>query len=106
MTGGAKNSEKDAVNTRVNQDSNFTAATYADYVAAGDGNGRRNVGVPINTGHPDYLVVQIGAFFLQTSYGGGGNDAFCAEYLGPWVQGAKTKGAADGSGAYVARLIQ
>lgn len=108
MTGGAKNTERDALITRINQDSNSSAPNYTAYVAAHNGNGRRVVGAPINTGHPDYKVVQIGAFFLlrASEYPQGGNSAWCAEYLGPWVQGAKTKGAADGSGAYVARLVE
>ena len=92
--------------TRVEQDSNSEAPNYTAYVASGDGSGRRVVAAPINTGYPDYLVVQIGAFFLMKDYDQGGNSAWCAEYLGPWVQGAKQKGAADGSGAYVVRLTQ
>jgi hypothetical protein len=66
------------------------------------------VAMPINRGYPSYEVVQIGAFFLRpaSSYQQGGNQEWCAEYLGAWVQGAKTKGAMDGSGAYVVRLVQ
>ena len=108
MTGGAKNTERTALITRVGQDSNSSAPNYTSYVAGQNGSGRRVVGAPINTGYPDYEVVQIGAFFLLKAedYDQGGNTAWCAEYLGPWVQGAKTKGAADGSGAYVVRLVE
>lgn len=108
MTGGAKNTQRQALIERVNQDSNTTAPNYTAYVAGSNGSGRRVVGAPINTGYPDYEVVQIGAFFLLrgADYDQGGNSPWCAEYLGPWVQGAKTKGAADGSGAYVVRLVE
>ena len=107
MTGGAKQAELDALKVRVGQDTNSTAETYEDYMAAGNGNGRRIVGSPINSGSPDYKVLQIGAFFIAPAdaYDSGGNNAWCAEYLGAWVQGAKNKGAAD-SGAYVVRLIK
>src|SRR4051794_20877020 len=65
MTGGTKQTELDALVTRIGQDTDTTAPNYAAYVASGTGSGRRLVGVPINTGSPDYKVVQIGAFLLQ-----------------------------------------
>jgi hypothetical protein len=108
MTGGAKQTQLDAVRERINQDGNWWSQTYADYVTSGLGNGRRVVAMPINAGYPSYTVRQIGAFFLRraSDYDQGGNKEWCAEYLGAWVQGAKTKGAMDGSGAYVVRLTQ
>jgi hypothetical protein len=108
MTGGAKQTELDAVQERIRQDGNWWSETYQDYVASGLGNGRRVVAMPINSGYPDYIVRQIGAFFLHRAddYHQGGNREWCATYLGPWVQGAKTKGAMDGSGAYVVRLVK
>ena len=107
MTGGAKQTELDALQVRVGQDTNSTAADYQSYASSGTGNGRRLVAAPINTGYPNYTVVQIGGFFLRPAgtYDKGGNSAWCAEYVGPWVQGAKNKGASD-AGAYVARVIQ
>jgi hypothetical protein len=107
MTGGAKQTELDALQVRVGQDTNSTAPNYQSYDSSGTGNGRRLVGVPINTGDPNYTVVQIGAFFLRPSgtYDKGGNSPWCAEYVGPWVQGSKHKGAGN-TGAYVARTIQ
>jgi hypothetical protein len=107
MTGGAKSAELDAVINRVHQDSNSYAPSYTSYASDGNGNGRRIVGAPINTGYPNYTVVQIGAFFLlrEQDYIKGGNEPLCAEYLGPWVQGANHKGAGE-AGAYVTRLIQ
>jgi Putative Flp pilus-assembly TadE/G-like len=107
MTGGAKEAELNALITRVQQDTDSSSETYEDYMDTARGNGRRIVGVPINTGYPSYIVEQIGAFFLlpANSYDAGGNSPFCAEYLGAWVQGAKNKGAAV-SGAYVVRLVK
>jgi hypothetical protein len=105
MTGGAKQTELTALTERLAQDTDTTSPNYTAYVARGTGNGRRMVGVPINAGFPSYQVVQIAAFFLQTSgdYGTGGNAAWCAEYVGPWLQGAPHK-AAGGTGAYVVRV--
>jgi len=108
MTGGAKNTQRTSLTNRVNQDHDRSSATYAEYVAGQQGNGRRLVGVPINGGAPNFIMVQIGAFFLLPPHQyeeEHGNDAFCAEYVGPWLQGAKQKGAAT-AGAYVARLVK
>lgn len=106
MTGGAKQTERTALIERIQQDTNSTAPNYTSYVAQGTGNGRRIVAVPINAGSPSYTVVQLGAFFLlrATDYDNGGNSPWCAEYLGPYVQGSDHKGAADGAGAFVVRL--
>lgn len=107
MTGGAKQTELDALLVRVGQDSDASSPNYEAYASTGTGNGRRLVGAPINTGYPNYTVVQIGAFFLTPAgtYDSGGNSPWCAEYVGPWVQGSKNKGAGN-TGAYVARVIQ
>jgi hypothetical protein len=107
MSGGAKQTMVDSLVRRINQDTDPNSETYAQYVSGRLGNGRRIVGVPINTGAPDYRIVQIGAFLLLRApeYSNGGNKPFCAEYLGAWLQGSSKKGAAD-AGAYVARLIK
>jgi Flp pilus assembly protein TadG len=107
MTGGAKQTQLTSLIERVNQDNDSSSLTFTQYMAGGQGTGRRIVGVPINTGSPNYTIVQIGAFFLlpASQYSNGGNSAFCAEFLGAWVQGARNQGAGS-PGAYVARLIQ
>ncbi len=107
MSGGAKQTQLDALLNRINQDTDNTSMTYTDYMAAGIGNGRRLVGAPVNTGYPDYRIVQIGAFFLlpPSEYNAGGNAPFCAEYVGSWIQGSDNK-AVDASGAFVARLVK
>lgn len=107
MTGGNKQTQRDSLITRVNQDTDPTSASYAQYEAAGTGNGRRLVAVPINNGAPDNIVVGFGLFFLllPNEYVHSGNRPFCAEYVGPYVQGSRHKGA-GGAGAYVVRLVQ
>lgn len=107
MTGGAKQAMRDALIDRAHQDTDSTSTSFEEYVANDSGNGRRLVGVPINTGAPDYRIVQIGAFFLakQEEYAHGGNKPFCAEYVGAWLMGSKSKAAGD-AGSFVARLIR
>lgn len=112
MTGGAKQTIRDALVERCRQDSNRTAETFAEYFNGGytTGNGRRLVAAPINLGAPGgYLIVQIGAFFLQKEddylEAMGGNKPFCAEYVGAYVQGAAGPGAGN-PGYYVVRLVQ
>ena len=105
MTGGNKQTERDALIERVNQDTNPSATSYAEYVASGTGSSRRLVAVPINSGHPDNIVVGIALFFLLGDYPQGGTDPWCAEYVGPYVQGGDHQGA-GGPGAYVVRLVQ
>ncbi len=105
MTGGAKQTMRDALIERVNQDSDTAANSFAEYASRGLGNGRRLVAAPMNTGSPNYRIVQIGAFFLLrgSEYPSGGNKPFCAEFVGAYLQGSRYPGA-GGPGYYVARL--
>jgi Flp pilus assembly protein TadG len=121
MVGGNKNTEGSALATRVGEDSDTTSSTFSQYLSGGLGNGRRIVGLPINSG-PTVVVpytqaftaVGIGAFFLMTADNYNsvtGNTPICAEYVGPFLQGKL--GAAVGNttttgstGGYIARLIQ
>jgi hypothetical protein len=107
MTGGSKQTElRSALTLRVGQDTNPLATSYADYVSSGTGNSRRLVAVAINSGSPGNIVVGIALFFLlaESDYTQGGNDPWCAEYVGPYVQGGDHQGA-GGPGAYVVRLV-
>lgn len=113
MTGGAKQSQLDSLEDRIRQDSDSTSQTYAQYVENASGNSRRIVAVPINDGGDpagsNNRIVGIGAFFLMTTgqYGNGGNQSWCAEYIGIWVQGSRKSGAGDGTnGAFVVRLAE
>ena len=107
MTGGNKQTQRDSLIARVNQDTDNTSATFAEYEAADAGNGRRLVAVPINTWHPEYRVIGFAAFFLllPSEYPHGGNKSFCAEFVGTFVQGSRRKGS-GGTGAYVVRLVE
>lgn len=113
MTGGAKQSQLTSLETRILQDSDSSSLTYEQYVAGGHGNRRRIVAVPLNDGGTpagsNNRIVGVAAFFLKTTgdYGNGGGQAWCAEYIGPWVQGSKKKGAGDGiHGSFVVRLAE
>lgn len=107
FTGGAKQTILDALHARIMQDTDRTASNYASY----NGNGRRIVGVPINDGGSppgtNIRMLGIGAFFLSPTgeYGNGGNQAWCAEFIGAWVQGTNNRGVED-SGAWVVRLVR
>ncbi|MEN6533468.1 MAG: Tad domain-containing protein [Bryobacteraceae bacterium] len=107
MTGGNKQTQRDSLIARVNQDTDVTSATYAEYVASDTGNGRRLIAVPINTWYPEYKIIGFAAFFLllPDEYPQGGNKSFCAEYVGPYVQGSWHQGA-GGTGTYVVRLVE
>ncbi len=111
MTGGAKQSQLSSLYQRINQDSDVTSTTYANYT----GNGRRIIAAPINDGGTplgsNNRIVSIGAFMLVPTgqYGNGGGQAWCAEYIGCWLQGSSRRcavgGGSNAAGAYVARLI-
>jgi hypothetical protein len=107
MTGGTKQTQHTSLIIRINQDVDRTSMTFAQYSSRAQGNGRRIVAMPVNTGYPNYTIVQIGAFLLlpESEYANGGNKPFCAEYVGAWVQGSTRRGAAD-AGAYAVKLIR
>jgi hypothetical protein len=117
MVGGNKNTEATALDYRVNEDSDPTSATYAAYIAGGMGNGRRVIGVPVNSGPvvvapwtDTFTAVGISAFFLLPDYSGvTGSTSICAEYIGPYVEGLTGSGAGSqsgsSSGGYIVRLV-
>src|SRR5205807_10211255 len=97
-------------NTRVLEDTDSTSVTYADYLAGGHGNGRRVVGVPVNSGPTAFTAVAVRAFFLQPAglYSQvTGSTSICAEYIGTFKQTPTgTKAAGSGTGGYLIRLVQ
>jgi Flp pilus assembly protein TadG len=122
MTGGAKGTEADALAVRIAQDTDPTTNDYYNYMNAKDGNGRRVVTMAINDGPVDNngvarpaaqqnVVVGFAQFFLTAmTYPKAGNQAWCAQYIGPGAlvisqsnSAASTNGA---NGAYVVRLTQ
>lgn len=113
MTGGTKQSQLASLEDRIRQDSDTSSQTYAEYLSNARGNSRRIIAAPINDGGTpagsNNRIVGIGAFFLKLTgeYGNGANQAWCAEYIGPWVQGSRKKGVGDGAnGAFVVRLAE
>ncbi|HBY64710.1 MAG TPA: hypothetical protein DEH78_33230 [Solibacterales bacterium] len=113
MTGGAKQSQLDSIEDRIAQDSDTASQTFAQYLASSTGNGRRIVAAPINDGGTppgsNHRIVGIGGFFLTVgnTYGNGGNQAWCAEFIGTYVQGSHRPGAGDGTnGSFVVRLTE
>lgn len=111
LTGGWKSTMSDALQARVNQDSDPYSANYATYMANHSGNGRRLIGVPINDGGTppgqNHRIVSIGLFFLYpaAAYSGNPQKPWCAEYVGAYVEGANNKGVEE-SGAWVVRLVR
>jgi len=107
FTEGIRHMETQALGERIASDPDASSLTYAEYAARGIGNGRRIVAAPIHSGAPKFNVLQIGAFFLLPAieYREGIMEPFCAEYLGPYIQGGKRKGAGE-AGFYVSSLVQ
>lgn len=111
LTGGAKQTELTSLDNRIDQDADRTSTTFANYAVNGLGNGRRVILAPINDGGTppgsNNRIVQFGAFFLlrTADYSNGGNQTWCAEYVGAWVQAASHRGAGV-PGAYIVRLVQ
>ncbi len=109
MSTGNKQTEEDAMQTRVGQDTNTSALTYEEYRSSGTGNGRRMVLVPINGGpNTNFRIIGFASFFLGqvNDYKVSPSDSFCAEYVGSAVLGGTTGGANPGSGAYSVRLVR
>lgn len=111
LTGGTKQTQLDALTTRINQDTDNLSQTYSQYQSSGYGNGRRLVAVPINDGGTplgvNHRIVNIALFFLSPTgkYGNGGAQPWCAQYVGAYVEGSSTKGVED-AGAWVVRLVK
>jgi hypothetical protein len=109
MTGGAMQTIYDALQERISQDTNQTAMTAEAYFAVAHNN-RRVVACLINDGSVvngnQFRAIEIGSFLLLpgSTYGSGGNQSWCAVYLGAFCQGCEGR-AAGSSGAYVVRLL-
>jgi Flp pilus assembly protein TadG len=108
MTNGNKQAEAAALTTRASYDtdqtdySNTPNGIAPPYV----GNGMRKVVMPVNNGPSTYVVEGFASFLLYPSYSvGGGNQVWCAIYMGTNTQGG-TGGVFNIAGAYVVRLTQ
>lgn len=117
MSSGNKNAQATALDTRVNEDGDITDNTISSYMSNTYHNGRRLLAVPVVTpitvgGNAEGYVLGYASFFLLSNgnpsnyyASGGGNDPFCALYVGPYVQA----GAGSGGGAagyYKVKLVQ
>ena len=111
MVGGAKNTEGDALNTRVLEDSDPDSDTWQAYKSSGTGNGRRIVGLPVNNGPSNnFTAMSIRAFFLQKRgvYNQvTGRDPICVEYIGSYIQGSGIRaGTTTLAGGFQVRIVQ
>jgi len=110
MVGGNRTTEGAALAARVNEDTDPNSTTYAQYLALNQYNGRRVIGVPVNSGVPNFTAVAIRAFFLEPAsvYSAvTGSTPICAEYIGTYKQtGTGTAAAGTGTGGYLVRLTQ
>ncbi len=117
MTSGNKQSEGTALNTRVSEDGDITDNTPSTYLANTAHNGRRMFALPIVTptqvsNVAEGYVLGYGNFLLlsdgnnpSTFYKGVGNGAFCAVYMGGYVQAGTGPGGGN-AGYYKVKLIQ
>jgi Flp pilus assembly protein TadG len=114
LTSGNKNSQAGVLDDRVNQDLDVLDNTVSTYLSNSAHNGRRLIALPIvNPSASGTTVTGFGSFLLlsnsshSTYYSSGtGNDPFCAVYVGPYVQGSPSAGAATGTGAFRVMLVQ
>ena len=111
MVGGNKTTEGDALDERVREDTDPDSPNFTAYSAKATGNGRRIVGLPINSGpNSNFIAIGVRAFFLQKQGVYNlitGNDPICGEYIGSYVQAAGIVTAAGlGTGGFQVRLVQ
>jgi hypothetical protein len=101
----------DALQARVNQDTDTSSTTYADYVSRATGNGRRIVTAPIagtwtgNGSNANTPILGFGNFLLDTTYSGN-SGSICAVYIGPGNTSGRSTGASDGTKIYSTTLYQ
>jgi len=107
MTGGSKQSQSSSLENRAMQDTDTTSTTYAQYLANGEGNGRRVGVVPIVSAQSNFRVVGFATIFLPVSQPSNPNQSFCAEYVDfTYLQGSTTGGGAGPGGVYTMRLVE
>ncbi len=100
-----------ALDTRASQDTDTSSLTYAQYLAAGTGNGRRIVTVAIggtwsgNGNNAHTSVLGFANFFLEPSYSGS-SGSICATYIGPASLNGNGSGASDATKVYSVMLYQ
>jgi Flp pilus assembly protein TadG len=102
LSGGAKSTVSSALVWRINSDPDPTSTTFNQY--RDRGRYRRVVTVPLTDPAASNEVVGFGRFFLLPAAhysGAGGNDPWCAEYIGPGApEGSDSKAASPGTGMF------
>lgn len=110
LTNGQKQSEQSALTARAMMDSDLTnyQPNGSGVAPSYYGNNMRLIVMPVNGGSsssPANMVLGFAAFLLPISYPNGGNQTWCAIYMGSRVDGGGTS-AYPGGGSYVVRLVQ
>jgi len=114
LTSGQKNAQATALDTRVQEDGDYTNNSLSSYLNNTAHNGRRLIALPVvdPTSTSSTTVIGYAAFFLLSNgnansnyYASGtGNDPFCAVYAGSYVQGSINPG--TGTGAFRVGPVQ
>ena len=113
VPGNRGNSIVTALNVRVQQDTDPSSTTWAQYQASGTGNGRRVVTVAIggawagNGNNAHTTVLGFANFLLNTNYNSGNpSGPLCAIYIGPGDLSGNASGGSDGTKVYSNMLYQ
>jgi len=122
MYGGAMNTAQNALNQRIDFDTDHVSNTYDQYQnnqvnGVRVGNGFRLVGTPANAGPPSssggvrQIVGFVGMFLSSgptgdVHYSSGGGSPWCAQYYGIWNKNGQTTGAGKPGIAYVTVMVQ
>jgi Flp pilus assembly protein TadG len=113
LTSGDKQTQATALNTRVQEDGDYSDNSLTSYVSNTSHNGRRLIALPIvdPTSTTNTTVLGYAAFFLLSDgtanssyYKGTGNEPYCAVYAGSYVQGSVNPG--SGTGAFRVGPVQ
>lgn len=106
LNGGATSTVKDALIQRIGQDADRSSVTFSQY--QDHGHTRRIVTVPVTDSTNGVRVVGYARFFLMKANNynsAGGNDPWCAEYVGPGApEGSDSEGANPSAGITRVRL--
>ena len=122
LTSGNKNAEAVALDTRVQEDGDYSitgAGGVSDliaYYANTNSNYRRFIAVPVvdptNTstttvlGYASFFLLSDGRSNTNRYQSGTGNDPYCAVYAGAYVQDGSGPPANTGAGAFTVALVQ
>lgn len=102
LSGGAMTTVANALAWRINSDPDPSSTSFSQY--RDHGRYRRVITVPLTDPTTNNEIVGWGRFFLLPASrytNAGGNDPWCAEYIGPGApEGSDSKGASPGTGMF------